>query len=100
MRTRYLSLCGMEVRLVEAHVSIYELDASFDSGRTYMVAVPSGPPPGAADAIKVLFVRVRVDGYFEDGAIWSPGRISCPGIVSLNQGRSLPPGVLGRLLHL
>ena len=33
-----------EVRLVEVHVSIYELDASFDSGRTYMVAVPTGPP--------------------------------------------------------
>ena len=38
MRTRYLSLCGMEVQLVEVHVSAYELDASFDSGRTYMVA--------------------------------------------------------------
>ena len=47
------------------HASVYELDASFDSGRTYMVAVPSVPPPGAADANKVLFVRVRVDGYFE-----------------------------------
>ena len=66
---------------MEVHVSVYELDASFDSGRTYMVAVPSGPPPGAVDANKVLFVRVRVDGYFEDGAIWSPSRITCPGIV-------------------
>ena len=81
MRTRYLSLCGMEVQLVEVHVSAYELDASFDSGRTYMVAVPSVPPPGAGEANKVLFVRVRVDGYFEDGAIWSPTRITCPGIV-------------------
>ena len=81
MRTRYLSLCGMEVQLVEVHVSAYELDASFDSGRTYMVAVPSVPPPGAVEANKVLFVRVRVDGYFEDGAIWSPSRITCPGIV-------------------
>ena len=26
-------------------------------------------------------MRVRVDGYFEDGAIWSPDRITCPGIV-------------------
>ena len=46
-----------------------------------MVAVPSVPPPGAVEANKVLFVRVRVDGYFEDGAIWSPSRITCPGIV-------------------
>ena len=61
--------------------SIYELDAFFDLGRTYMVAVLTGPPPGAADATKVLYVRMRLDGYFEDGAIWSPGRISCPGIV-------------------
>ena len=45
MRTRYLSLCGMDVQLVEVHVSIYDLDAYFDSGRTYMVAVPLGPPP-------------------------------------------------------
>ena len=81
MRTRYLSLCGMDVQLVEVHVSAYELDASFDSGRTYMVAVPSVLPPGAGEATKVLFVRVRVDGYFEDGAIWSPARITCPGIV-------------------
>ena len=66
---------------MEVHVSVYELDASFDSDCTYMVAVPSGPPPGAVDATKVLFVRVRVDGYFEDGAIWSPDRITCPGIV-------------------
>ena len=27
------------------------------------------------------WLLLRVDGYFEDGAIWSPGRISCPGIV-------------------
>ena len=71
----------MEVQLVEVHVSAYELDASFDSGRTYMVAVPCVLPPGAGEATKVLFVRVRVDGYFEDGAIWSPTRITCPGIV-------------------
>ena len=38
MRTRYLSLCGLDVQLVEVHASIYELDACFDSSRTYMVA--------------------------------------------------------------
>ena len=70
LRARYLSLCGMEVQLVEVHVSAYELDASFDSGRTYMVAVPSVLPPGAGEPLK--FVRVRVDGHFEDGAIRVP----------------------------
>ena len=82
MRTRYLSLCGMDVQLVEVHVSIYDLDAYFDSGRTYMVAVPLGPPPVAADANKVLYVRVRVDGYFGPnimpwyrGATWSVGHL-------------------------
>ena len=40
-----------------------------------------GPPPVSVDAPKVLYVRVRVDGYFEDGAVWSPGMISCPGMV-------------------
>ena len=69
MRTRHLSLCGMDVQLVEAHVSIYDMDACFDSGRTYMVAVLLGPPPVSVDANKVLYVRVRVDGYFEDGAV-------------------------------
>ena len=54
MRTWYLSLCGMDVQSVEVHVSIYDLDAYFDSGRTYMVAVPLGPPPVVADANKVL----------------------------------------------
>ena len=81
MRTRYLSLCGVEVQLVEVHASIYEVDACFDSGRTYMVAVPMGPPPVTADANMVLYVRVRVDGYYEDGAVWCPVMISCPGIV-------------------
>ena len=81
MRTRYLSLCGLDVQLVEIHASIYELDACYDSGRTYMVAVPIGPPPVTSDACKVLYVRVRVDGYYEDGAVWCPAMISCPAIV-------------------
>ena len=67
--------------MVEVHVSIYDMDACFDSGRTYMVAVPMGPPRVWADANKVLYVRVRVGGYFEDGAVWSPVMISCPGMV-------------------
>ena len=66
---------------MEVHASIYEVDACFDSGRTYMVAVPMCPPPVTADANKVLYVRVRVDGYYEDGAVWCPVMISCPGIV-------------------
>ena len=81
MRTRYLSLCGMDVRLVEVHVSVYEVDACFDSGRTCMVAVPSVPPRITPNIHKVLYVRVRVDGYFEDGAVWSPLRTSCLGLV-------------------
>ena len=81
MRTRYLSQCGMEVQLVEVHASIYEMDACFDSGRTYMVAVPMVPPPVTADAKKVLQVRVRVDGFYDDGAVGCPAMISCPGIV-------------------
>ena len=51
MRTLYPF--DMEVQLVEVHVSAYELDASFDSGRTYMVAVPSAPVPGADEATPV-----------------------------------------------
>ena len=67
------------MQLVEVHVSIYDMDACFDSGRTCMVAV-LGPPPVSADANKVLYVRVRVDGCFEDGAVWSSDMISCPGM--------------------
>ena len=40
-----------------------------------------GPPPVTADASKVLYVRVRVDGYYEDGAVWCPAMISCPAMV-------------------
>ena len=81
MRTRCLSLCGMEVQLVEVHASIYEMDACFDSGCTYMVAVPMAPPPVTADAKKVLHVRVRVDGFYDDGAVWCPSMIFCRGII-------------------
>ena len=68
----------MDVQLVEVHASIYELDACYDPGRSYMVAVPVGSPPVTSDASKVLYVRVRVDGYYEDGAVWCPAMISCP----------------------
>ena len=73
------SLRCVDVQLVEVHAFIYEVDACFDSGRTYMVAVPVVPPPITADAKKVLHVRVY--GWMDTqkmvryGALsWSPAQ--------------------------
>ena len=50
---RYLALCG----------PINDLDACYDPARTYMVAAPGGPSRISAEAVTVLYVRVRVDGF-------------------------------------
>ncbi len=81
MRIRYLSLRGRDFRLHEVHSSIYEMDACYDPGRTYMVAVPEGTPPVNAAVAKVLYVRLRVDGYNDEGVVWCPAIISCPEMV-------------------
>ena len=63
LRHRYLALCGLPVHLHEVHASINDLDACYDPGRT------------------VLYVRVRVDGFFDEGAVWSPAMITCLAMV-------------------
>ena len=46
-------------------------------GRTYMVAAPAGPSRISVEAVTVLYVRVRVDGFFDEGAVWSPATVAC-----------------------
>ena len=46
-----------------------------------MVAAPAGPSRISAEAVTVLYVRVRVDGFFDEGAVWSPATIACFTIV-------------------
>ena len=77
LRHRYLALCGLTVHLYTVHASINDLDACYDPGRTYMVAAPVGPSRISAEAVTVLYVRVRVDGFFDEGAVWSPAAIAC-----------------------
>ena len=77
LRHRYLALCGLTVHLYAVHASINDLDACYDPGRTYMVAAPVGPPRISVEAVTVLFVRVRVEGFFDEGAVWSPAAIAC-----------------------
>ena len=50
-------------------------------GRTCMVAAPAGPSRISAEAATVLYVRVRVDGFFDEGAVWSPAMITCLAMV-------------------
>ncbi len=46
-----------------------------------MVAAPVGPSPISQDAVTVLYVRVRVDGFHDEGAVWCPAQITCPAMV-------------------
>ena len=46
-----------------------------------MVAAPAGPSRISAEAVTVLYVRVRVDGFFDEGAVWSPATIACLAMV-------------------
>ena len=48
-----------------------------------LVAVPLGSPPITAKTVIVLYVRVRLDGFHEEDAVWSPAMISCPDMVGL-----------------
>ena len=75
------ALCGLRVHLYAVHASINDLDACYDPGRTYMVAAPAGPSRISAEAVTVLYVRVRVDGFFDEGAVWSPAMIACLAMV-------------------
>ena len=77
LRHRYLALCGLTVHLYTVHASISDLDACYDPGRTYMVAAPERPPRISEEAVAVLYVRVRVDGFFDEGAVWCPAVIAC-----------------------
>ena len=77
LRHRYLALCGLTVHLYTVHASINDLDACYDPGRTYMVAAPVRPPRISEEAVTVLYVRVRVDGFFDEGAVWCPAAIAC-----------------------
>ena len=61
------------------HPSINDLDACYDPGRTYMVAAPGGL--FSAEAVTVLYVRVRVDGFSDEGAVWCPAMITCLAMV-------------------
>ena len=70
LRHRYLSLCGLAVHLHAVHASIGDLDACYDPGRTYMMAAPERPPCSSEEAVAVLYVRVRVEGFYDEGAVW------------------------------
>ena len=77
LRHRYLALCGLTVHLYTVHTSINDLDACYDPGCTYMVAAPVDPPRISVEAVTVFCVRVRVEGFFDEGAVWSPAAIAC-----------------------
>ena len=70
LRHRCLALCGLTVHLYTVHASINDLDACYDPERTYMVAAPVRPPR-ISEKATVLYVRVRVDGFFDEEAVVS-----------------------------
>ena len=63
------------------HASIGDLDACYDPGRTYMVAAPERPPCSLEEAVAVLYVRVRVEGFYDEGAVWCPAAIACRSMI-------------------
>ena len=81
LRHRYLALCGLAVHLHAVHASIGDLDACYDPGRTYMVAAPERPPCSSEEAVAVLYVRVRVEGFYDEGAVWCPAAIACRAMI-------------------
>ena len=81
LRHRYLALCGLAVHLHAVHASIGDLDACYDPGRTYMVAAPERPPCSLEEAVAVLYVRVRVEGFYDEGAVWCPAAIACGAMI-------------------
>ena len=81
LRHRYLALCGLAVHLHAVHASIGDLDACYDPGRTYMVAAPERPPCSLEEAVAVLYVRVRVEGFYDEGAVWCPAAIACRSMI-------------------
>ena len=81
LRHRYLALCGLAVHLHAVHSSIGDLDACYDPGRTYMVAAPERPPCSLEEAVAVLYVRVRVEGFYDEGAVWCPAAIACGAMI-------------------
>ena len=42
-----------------------------------MVAAPERPPRSSKEAVAVLYVRVRVEGFYDEGAVWCPAAIAC-----------------------
>ena len=80
LRHRYLALCGLAVHLHAVHASIGDLDACYDPDRTYMVAAPERPPCSLEEAVAVLYVRVRVEGFY-DWAVWCPAAIACRSMI-------------------
>ena len=81
LRHRYLALCGLAVHLHAVHSSIGDLDACYDPGRTYMVTAPERPPCSLEEAVAVLYVRVRVEGFYDEGAVWCPAAIACGAMI-------------------
>ena len=81
LRHRYLALCGLAVHLHAVHASIGDMDACYDPGRTYMVAAPERPPCSSEEAVAVLYVRVRVEGFYDEGAVWCPAAIACSAMI-------------------
>ena len=72
LRHRYLALCcGMPPSMIWMRAT----------GRTCMVAAPVGPSRISVEAVTVLYVRISVEGFFDEGAVWSPAGIACLGMI-------------------
>ena len=62
------------------HSSVYVVDAVHEPERTYLVVLPDVPLElGRLE--RVLFVRLRLDGYYDEGAVWCPLQITCGGML-------------------
>ena len=46
-----------------------------------MVAAPERPPCSLEEAVAVLYVRVRVEGFYDEGAVWCPAAIACGAMI-------------------
>ena len=87
LRNRLLSLCGLGVSLHQVHESAYAVEAQYMPHRSFLLAVPD--VPFTFDLSVVVFVKIAVDGFYAQGAVWTMREITCP-VIQEQVGVAIP----------